>query len=488
VRARVPGLVTQPADPAGDQAALEALCLWCGRYGPAVNTDAPRSLWIDISGVAHLFGGEARLLADLSRRLAAFGLTARLGLASTLAAAWAIARFSGAASLDRRIAPPITPSMTREHAPPAILANLPVAALRLDAAPLLLLRRLGLQRIGQLHALPRAALKRRFPAREAAHAVLNRLDQLLGIAPEPLAALRPPPQHVVRRAFSEPLMALDGMLAALGEATGELCAIFAAHHIGARRLTLTLYRSDGTCIEETAGFSAPTRQPGHLLRLLGDRLERLEDGGTGRDGSHLLGLGVDALVLAATRTQAQGAVQTGLLAAGRDPGVGDSTGSVAPLIDRLANRLGAHRVHRLGARASHIPERAQVLVPALAPAENNPARLQPSQPRGPPRPCLLLSPPEPILVTAEIPEGAPAHFTWRRLARRVVLAEGPERIAPEWWRSLNHDSSQGGARTRDYYRLEDDGGARYWVFRDGLYQEWEEEHAPPRWYVHGLYA
>ena len=255
----MPELLTRPADPAGDHAALEALALWCGRYGPAVNTDGPRGLWIDISGVAHLFGGEAELLVDLARRLAGFGLTTQLGLASTLAAAYAIACFAPSHRLCDRIVP--------QQDAVTILANLPVAALRLEAPPLLLLRRLGLKRIGQLYDLPRAALKRRFPSREAAHAVLLRLDQALGRAAEPLTALRAPSEHTVRRAFSEPLIANEGLFAALADMIDELCAIFAAHHIGARRLTLTLYRSDGTYLaadrrfQRSDGPSSPHSAP-----------------------------------------------------------------------------------------------------------------------------------------------------------------------------------------------------------------------------------
>ena len=498
VRARVPGLRTHPADPGGDHAALEALALWCGRYGPAVNTDGPRGLWIDISGVAHLFGGEVALLADLARRLAGFGLTARLGLASTRAAAFAIAGFSSGRRLHDRVVP-------QEEAGPT-LANLPVAALRLEAAPLLLLQRLGLKRIGQLYDLPRAALKRRFPSRDAAHAVLLRLDQALGRAVEPLTALRAPPEHTVRRAFSEPLISNEGLFAALANMVDELCAIFAAHHIGARRLTLALYRSDGTYFEQTIGFSAPAGRPDHIRRLLTERLERIQENGTGREDTALLGLGIDALALAVERTEALAPLQAGML---KGSGPANSTASLAGLIDRLANRLGPQRVYRLSPHASHIPERAQKRMPALASitevkgAARKSERQWPVRPdmivHGPPRPCLLLSPPEPILVTAEIPEGPPARFTWRRLTRRIVVAEGPERIAPEWWREVARrtSSSTGDSATspisltRDYYRIEDDSGVRYWVFRDGLYQdrgEDENRYTLPRWYVHGLYA
>ena len=250
-----------------------------------------------------------------------------------------------------------------------------------------------------------------------------------------------------------------------------------------------------------------------------------------------MGLGIDAAVLSATRTQELGPRQVGLLAEA------GATDAVATLVDRLVNRLGRERVLRLCPDPSHIPERAVRRVPALDPAgaESSAAdagvspwgqaraSLRPSQSRHSlhrqsswplartgqlPRPCLLLQPPEPILVMAEMPEGPPARFVWRRVARRIVAAEGPERIAPEWWRGLAVApaaapaapiavspiavspmavspmavSMAGAARTRDYYRVEDDSGARYWVFRDGLYQQPGEANGPPRWYLHGLSA
>jgi protein ImuB len=477
-RARVPALLSAPAEPAEDRAALERLALWCTRYGPAVNLETPlsgtrpaagktsgrrhspaaepRGLWLDVTGVPHLFGSEERLLADLEVRLARLGLTARLGLASTYGAAHALARF---APVGRASALQIDTHL-------AALAALPVAGLRLDERTLLLLRRLGLTRIGELAALPRPALERRFP-RATGEAVLLRLDQALGLAEEPLVALRPPPPVRAQRHFPDPLISHEGLVAALAALTDELCAACQASLTGVRSLVLSVYRADGTVLELGAGLSAPTRTPAHIQRLMAEKLEAVD-----------AGLGVDALALAATRIEPLRPVQASLAGESAD-------GALAALVDRLANRLGGQRVQRLVACASHIPERAEARRSALLDVAK---RVGAHTHAGPPRPPLLLPEPEPIAVMAEVPEGPPAHFTWRRLPRRVVRFEGPERIAPEWWREIGKPAPAL-ARTRDYYRIEDEAGRRYWVYRDGLYQDRGEcREASPRWYLHGLFG
>jgi protein ImuB len=209
-----------------------------------------------------------------------------------------------------------------------------------------------------------------------------------------------------------------------------------------------------------AGLSAPSRAPAHFVRLLKDKVETID-----------MGFGVDLMALAALATEPLHTAQTSLT---------ETDGTVPPeiLIDALANRLGASAVRRLFPRASHVPERAQVFRSAFGPLPV----WDDEMPDKPPRPPLLLAKPEPLTVLAEIPEGPPARFTWRRVTRRVIKAEGPERIAPEWWRAL---TSLSRARPRDYYRIEDKDGCRYWVFRQGLYQESTDE--PPRWFLHGVF-
>jgi protein ImuB len=463
-RAALPGLVSRAAEPRRDRASLLKLARWCGRYGPGRNIDGADGVWIDITGVAHLYGGEACLIADLGARLARFNLTARAALADTLGAAHALARFAP------QPATLVPPGATR-----AQLARLPVEALRLPPQTALLLRRLGLKYIGQLYALPRATLARRFrssktsskTSSKAADAVLDRLDRALGVASEPLRALAEPPALYVQRPFADPLISHEGLEAETARLAHELCAVLDQRGLGARRVALSLYRADGTVAEARAGLSFPCRIPEHFTALLQEKLQHLD-----------AGFGVDALVLAATHVERRKPEQTAL-----SPRLdGPARGETAVLVDRLVNRLGADRVTRLHPRASHLPERAQVRVPAgNAPVpvarEDMPWPLA----GRPPRPPLLLPVPEPIRVIAEVPEGAPARFVWRRVEHRVARAEGPERIAREWWREIGGRES----RTRDYYRIEDADGAGYWVFRDGLYGA---ENAEPRWFLHGLYA
>ncbi len=475
-RAAFPALLSRQAEPRRDRIALVKLARWCGRYGPSRNVDGADGLWIDVTGVAHLHGGEERLLEDLLGKLARFGLTAQAGLADTFGAAHGLARFAP----PRRVPAP-SPSRAGEPswrydfasaiAPPGEaetrLGPLPVEALRLAPEAVLLLKRLGLRRIGQLYRLPRAALERRFRSPEAAAAVLLRLDQALGVKSEPLGALIEPPALFVQRAFPDPLISSAGLEAETERLAVELCASLEARGLGARRVHLSLYRADGTVAEARAGMSFPCRTPEHLLALLKEKLEALD-----------AGFGVDILALAAVQVERRDTPQAAL-----GPRLaGAARADPALLVDRLANHLGVGRVSRLEPRASHIPERAEARVPALRDSVSARSKGA-SWPLAPaaPRPPLLLAAPEPIGVIAEVPEGPPARFTWRRVERRVVRAQGPQRIAPEWWREIGSKAS----RTRDYYRIEDEGGAGYWVYREGLYGRDQDA---PAWFLHGLFG
>ena len=469
-RAMLLHLESAPADATGDARALRELALWCERYGPRRNVDGADGLWIEVTGVGHLFGGEAGLLRDLIARFAGLGLTAWPALADTPGAAWALARFGPREGLAGRIAPAGAPHTT--------LAALPVEGLRLDAGTLALLRRLGLGRIGQLYDLARVGLGRRFASREQHQAVLVRLDQLLGERPEPLRAIMPAPVFSVRRAFMEPLISSEALETVLGVLADELCDRLARARQGAWRCELAIQRTDASVSSLTIAMSAPSRDPGHFIRLFREKLDRLD-----------AGFGIESMRLCAPASEP--------LAAGQGPLVGDGRDAARTaradrdlLVDRLRNRLGSGRVFYPGLGASHIPERAGVRL-ACARARAGKARDRdagdPPRPPHAVRPPLLLPAPEPIEVLAEVPEGAPVKVCWRRVVRGIARSEGPERIAPEWWRAID-----GGKRraTRDYYHLEDDQGARYWVFREGLYGDAEDGDGEdrPRWYMHGFFC
>lgn len=468
-RAAYPDLVSRPAEPEQDRIALLKLARWAGRYGPNRHVDGKDGLWIDITGVAHLFGGEEALLDDMAWRLQAFGAAVQIGLADTLGAAHALARFGCPPDAAWVMAPALE---TRDA-----IAPLPVEALRLEASCVLLLKRLGLRSIGQLYEIPRDSLARRFRSSDLASAVLVRLDQALGQAEEPRKPMQPPPVLSVARAFAEPLISSEALEAFAGELAGELAAALAAKDLGARVLRLTFYRADGTAGTIAAAMSTPSHDGRHMIALLKEKFPNID-----------AGFGVDLLRLDAVRTGQCEATQkrftAGESAAFRDP---------SELVDRLVNRFGQGAITMLGPNGSHIPERAEIRLPALeALATANSSRVSAYAPPWPypkrlDRPAFLLARPEPIKVTAGVPADPPKSFIWRRVERRVVRSEGPERIADEWWLSLYLSAEQKKPRTRDYYKIEDRTGAVYWVFRHGLF-EGEDASEPPSWFMHGLFA
>nr|WP_069094823.1 DNA polymerase Y family protein [Methyloligella halotolerans] len=388
-RAIYPQLLTIPATLERDAEALLALARWAERFSPWRNTAGADGLWVDATGVAHLFGGEKALLQAMEHGFARLGLTARLAMADTLGAAWAVARFG-----------PETLSMVPPGKQEKALAPLPVEGLRLSEDATRLLRRLGLKRIGQLYDLPRTSLKRRFASREIADAVLRRLDQALGRHDERAIPLLKDPPQTAYLSFAEPLITHDGIVAALAVLAGDLCGKLADAHLGMRRVAFRLTRADGGTSIVRAGFSAPCREAHHLCDLLEKKLEGLD-----------LGFGIDTLRLAAFALESLTPHQTALTKAA-------SRANLAPLADRLANRLGPRAVRRLEPRQSHLPEQAQRARVLGKPESHKPGSDKPGSDKPipkaadilrvlaakPPRPALFLPRPEPLQVLAEIPE------------------------------------------------------------------------------------
>ena len=454
----IPHLVALPADPAADARALVALAEWTERWSPSVSVDPSESglegLFLDVTGAAHLFGGEAALLAQIRARLAEAGAPARVAMASTPGAAWALARYHDA---DLPLA---TDETVRER-----LADLPVEALRIDDRTLAAARRFGLKHIGDLYAMPRAGLARRFREVDGV-GLVKRLDQALGFVGEALTPLKAPPKYRAWESYVEPLGDIEGVEARLAELVVDLAKPLERDGQGAKALTLTGFRSDGQATALSVRMGRPGREARIWLRLFREAgLGRLE-----------LGFGLDALMLTADTVEPMAARQAALETEAESKQVE----SLDALIDRLTARLGEDRVLISEAVDSWLPERAERLRPALG------ARLTAGADEAGRRPILLLDPPEPVEAIAELPDGAPARFTWRRLSRRVLRADGPERLSPEWWRPRPDDRQ---ARTRDYYRVEDAEGVRYWLFREGLYG-WEYQGGPderaPSWWMHGV--
>ena len=440
--ALVPELVTAEADPEGDRAALSALVHWCVRFSPAVAADTPDGLFLDITGVAHLWGGEGEMLDDLLLRLGRQGIPARGAVAGSAGAAWALARFGD----DRTIAPP--------GAELQFVGALPVTALRLEPQCAAQLARLGLARIGQVASLPRPELTRRFGS-----ATLTRLDQALARTEEALVFSRPPTPWFARLAFAEPISAPEDLARTCRDVAARLCARLLAEGQGASRFDLAYHRLDGRAERLSIGLSLPGRAPAAIARLFAPMLETVDPG-----------FGVEVVTLTAAGVEPLHERQIKLDSIG-EIAVEDG---IAPLVDRLANRLGEGRVWRAGAHPSHIPERAVVRRAPLTPAPGE------TWSKDRPRPVRLFARPEPIDAMAPLPDDPPLAFRWRGQLRKVRRSEGPERLAEEWWRRPPGET--GPAHVRDYYRVEDETGARYWLFRAGL----SGGDVTPKWWLHGL--
>jgi protein ImuB len=457
-RSKVLDLQARDADPAADAAALRKLALWCLRYTPIVAAwdegSGADGLFLDIAGCAHLFSGEARLLADLEKRLRAFGLYPRLAIAGTAGASWAVARHG---ERDGRI---VSSGEETEA-----LRNLPLAALRLSAETQLLMRRLGFKRIGELTGQPRAPFAARF-----APELLRRLDQALGRAPEPLIPAVAPPLYHARAMFLEPILSQEHVLEAATRLLRQLSDDLARDAVGARVLRLLLFRvvsetrlqHDDGVQSFDLGLAAPSREPEHIARLIALRLDRLGDG---LDAD----FGFEAAAIHVLVAEPLPERQVRLTMDGENA----SPDGLARLIDRLQQRLGAGAVCRLHPYESHTPERA-VRARAACSALPDWAVEVPSAAR----PLLLLPRPEAAAVVALIPEGPPRQFRWRGVLHQVAEAQGPERITPEWWRRTAE-------ATRDYYIVEDTGGHSFWLYRAGLYGRGE---ATPQWFVHGVFG
>ncbi|AZO54409.1 DNA polymerase Y family protein [Mesorhizobium sp. M8A.F.Ca.ET.208.01.1.1] len=442
-RVIVPDLIVHDHDAAGDADALDRLALWVlQRYAPIVAADAGDGLVIDSTGADHLHGGEEVMLAGLIDRLAASGVRARAAIADTWGAAHALARF------DAR---PVLVAPIGHGA--SVLAGLPLAALRLPTETVSGLQILGFERIGDLLAQPRAPFTLRFGPQLG-----RRIDQALGMLSEPIEPVRPDELIEVKRNFAEPISAAETIARYIGKLVVQLCAELEAKGLGAKRLDFICHRVDKLKQAIRVGTALPVRDVKRLSRLLTDKIETIEPG-----------FGIETLSLTATLAEPLAEKQT--LTVMVDEGVPD----VSDLVDTLINRVGERSLYRAAPVATEVPERSVCRIAPMAPETGA------TWPSRWPRPSRLLAPPELIDTVALLPDHPPVSFTWRGIRRRVRRADGPERIRGEWWR---RDAEL--AAVRDYFRVEDDAGERYWIFRSGDGED--PNTGSQRWFMHGVFG
>ncbi|MEM7700956.1 MAG: DNA polymerase Y family protein [Pseudomonadota bacterium] len=473
-RAVCPSIQAVPADPAGDLDFLEKLAVWAQRWGPWSALDAPDGVIVDVTAVAHLFGGEGKLIADVEAGFAKRGLAVRTAIAPTAGAAWALAHYGPPG-------PGFTGAIVDGNTPERIqraLIDLPVASLRLDADVLTVLRRLGLKTLGQLAGITdvsevdgdvvddrdaasgRDALHRRFRNRKSPSSnPLIRLDQLLGRVPEPLLPVIPQAMPLVQRRLMEPIQHRKLLDTVLSDLSKDITRELEAQGQGARRLELGLWRVDAEVIVRRLELAAATREAEHITRLFAAKLDDVE-----------AGFGIETVRLRASWAEPLGTTQSDIEEAAQRHGT-----SLSACVDRLSVRLGPRAVRRPVPRASHVPERSQGW---QEPLESQVALQSAFDFHS--RPLKLLNRVEKIAVLYASPDGFPQRFRWRGHVRDVVRVEGPERIAPEWWRERST------VRLRDYYRIEDASGRRYWIYRHGI--AGDQRGGLPDWYLQGLYS
>ncbi|WP_456304637.1 DUF6504 family protein [Brytella acorum] len=448
-RALFPDLTVMDADPDGDSEGLESLAVWFQqRVAPIVAVDSSSSsgqadgLVLETTGADHLHGGEAAMLDATVRRLAESGFTAKAAIADTWGAAHALARYGR----GRVIVVP-------EGGIADALADLPIEALRLPSSITEELWTLGISRIGKLETMPRGPLTLRFgPELE------RRLDQAYGRMAEPIQAARPVNPVSAMHNFAEPIAAAETIARYIGKLVPVLCEGLEARGDGVRQLDLLLHRLDSAVQAIRVATARPVLDAKHLTRLLYKKIETIDPG-----------FGIERIELVAALAEPMEARQrvSALIA--------EEEADISGLIDTLANRVGSDALYRFAAVESDLPERSVRRVPALAPDDGN------SWPVQWPRPTRLLGRPEPVRAMAELPDQPPVYFIWRGVRHCVKCADGPERVFGEWWKG---DAEL--TIARDYFRVEDTAGERFWLFREGDGEHGET--GSQGWFLHGIFG
>jgi protein ImuB len=436
-KAIVPGLQVFDEQPEKGAQLLQALGEWCIRYTPLVAVDLPDGLILDISGCAHLWGGEKEYLKEIITKLRAIGYDVRGAMADTIGTAWAVSRYGKIKAI------------IESGEQTAALCPLPPAALRLEPATLERLHKLGLQQIGSFIDIPGRILRRRFGP-----SLLVRLSQALGYELEAIQPLCPPPPYEERLPCFDPIRTATGIEIAIKTLLEQLCLRLQQEGKGLRTATLKGYRTDNKMVQATIGTNRASNNVTHLFKLFELKIPAIEPA-----------LGIELFTLEAENIADASAEQDAFWTAG--PGLNNP--SVAALLDRLAGKIGADNIRRYLPQEHYWPERSIRQTPSLDEKPETDWRTDK------PRPILLLARPEPIEVTAPIPDYPPMLFRYKGKLHEIKKADGPERIEREWWLD--------GGEHRDYYSVEDKEGQRYWLFRSGHYSEKQSQ-----WFIHGFFA
>ena len=482
-----PELRTSEADSVSENQSLYRLSDWCSQFSPWTAPDEEGSgtafsgggsAWIDITGSAHLFGGEDALLHNITSRLSRLGYTAYAAVADTPGAAWATARYAHHECKPWKIVPK---GKTQDA-----LAPIPVSALRLTLETIIKLRSVGLKQIGDLIPVSRTALTNRF-----GNEVINRLDQALGKRPEPISPIMPSSPYYTRVSFTEPIGRTEDITEAITNLAQNLAVLLEADGLGTCQLSLSFYYPNGTINRLPFITSRASRNVSHFTQLLTSKIENIE-----------ATFGIETIMLTAIKNEKLPPTQMTL-----EKHADKDESDIAELSDRLSNRLGHQNVVRLVLNESHIPERTVKTFPATTANSSPPTftcSINPSTKRKAihrPRPLRLLSQPEKVEAIVPTPDSPPVMFRWRKKNFQTERADGPERITQEWWnddleiletglkeiKKSKHNQVPASSIQdiiRDYYRIEDHQGRHFWLYKEGIYRPGKQ----PDWYVHGIFG
>ena len=437
-RAIIPALQVLDDKPDLPDKLLHRIAEWCIRFTPFVAVDPPDGLLLDVTGCSHLWGGDELYLTTIINRLKDRGYTIRAAMADTIGASWAVARFGKESFVIK--------SGNHSHA----LLSLPPSALRLEMDTIERLQKLGLRQIKDFISMPRSAIRRRF-----GNPFIIRLNQALGYEEEITHAVLPVEPYQERLPCLEPIVTATGIEIALRRLLETLCHRLIAEQKGLRIACFKGYRVDGKMEQVSIGTNRPSNNINHLFKLFEDKLCTIEPD-----------LGIELFVLEASKVEDHFAVQERLW----NNNCGLDNLILSELLDRLAGKIGANHIHRYIPDEHYWPERSIKLASSLDEKSIIPWKTDR------PRPVQLLARPEPIDVTAPIPDYPPMNFRYKGKLHKVIKSDGPERIEQEWW-------IQEGQH-RDYYCVEDEEGRRYWLFRSGHYSAGKTY----QWFMHGFFA